>query len=73
MEPALPPAPVLVPSRLNLVREFKTAIKGKMYIFGWNISQKRMNMSVFPELTKVARKPMEVIVAGRAASMVILS
>jgi hypothetical protein len=55
-----------------LVREFKTAIKGKMYIFGWNISQKRMNRSVFPELTKVARKPIEVIVAGRAASMVML-
>lgn len=44
-----------------------------MYIFGWNISQKRMNRSVFPELTKVARKPIEVIVAGRAASMVMLS
>lgn len=43
-----------------------------MYIFGWNISQKRMNRSVFPEWQKVTRKAMETSVAGSAASTVIL-
>jgi hypothetical protein len=55
-----------------LLLELSTAIKGKRYIFGWNISQKRMNVSVLPDRTKVIRNPIEVIVAGRAASTVIL-